>query len=298
MRVTRSLFVVGSAAVVVGALTVAGGAVVTSAAGPSRAIHPAAHPSAQFLAEAHRALVGYLRHDHPQADFVHPGEVQTGITSTTKTTEAFNWSGYADVSSTKHRFTAVSGHWAVPAVTCTPEDEISSDWVGLDGFNTDTVEQDGTISWCFEGKPVYFTWYEMFPAATVEVGTTLKPGDLITASVTRSGKHYTLSVTDSTNTANSFSVTKTCKLTTCLDESAEWISERPAFSIGIAPLADYGTWTLSGAAETAKGKSGDISSYSRNYDITMLDATGSYDLSTTSGLTSGDSFTTTWLNSY
>ncbi len=86
-------------------------------------------------------------------------------------------------------------------MTCSAEDQITSDWVGLDGFNSGTVEQLGTISWCFQGTPTYFTWYEMFPAGTIEVGTTLKPGDKIAASVTRTGTSYALKLTDSTTSA-------------------------------------------------------------------------------------------------
>jgi hypothetical protein len=107
-----------------------------------------------------------------------------------------------------------------------------------------------------------------------------------------------LSVTDATNSANSFSVKATCATATCLDESAEWVSERPSFSIGIAPLANFGKWKLTSATEKAGGTSGTISSYSPNDSITMIDATESYDLSTVSGLSGGNSFTATWLNSW
>jgi Peptidase A4 family len=295
LRMVRYLLVPGSAAVVVGALTLAGGSFATTAAAPARAAYHA--PSARFLSQARKALVSYLRHNHPQIELAHPSQA-TGLTASTKTVESFNWSGYADAASKKGTFTKVVGSWVTPAVTCTAEDTITSEWVGLDGFNDSTVEQDGTVSWCFEGTPTYFTWYEMFPAATIEVGTTLEPGDQITASVSRSGKHYTLKLTDSTNTANSFTHKASCKLSTCRAKSAEWISERPAFAIGIAPLADYGTWTLTGASERAKGKTGTISSYAHSYKINMLDATESYLLATSSGLSGGNSFTTTWIDSY
>ena len=183
-------------------------------------------------------------------------------------------------------------------MTCTAEDTITSEWVGIDGFTSSTVEQDGTLDWCFEGTATYFTWYEMYPAGTIEVGTSLAPGDSITATVSRNGTNYTLSLTDAAHPANSFSKTATCAAATCLDTSAEWIAERPAFSIGIAPLADYITWKVTGATETASGKTGTISSFSPNDVLTMVDATDSYNLSTSSDLTTGNSFITTWHNSY
>jgi hypothetical protein len=171
-------------------------------------------------------------------------------------------------------FLTSCGNWTVPSVTCTAEDTITSEWVGLDGASAanPTVEQDGTLAWCFDGSATYYTWYEMYPAAQVSEGQSLQPGDNISASVLRSGKSYTLTVTDGTNTANSFTEPATCKVTTCLDESAEWIAERPAFSIGVAPLADYGTWTLSNGRVSAGGSNGFVGT-SSPVEVEMVDAT-------------------------
>jgi len=170
--------------------------------------------------------------------------------------------------------------------------------VGLDGFTSTTVEQDGTLDWCFQGVATYFTWYEMYPAGTIEVGKTLRPGDAITASVIRKGTAYTLAVTDSGHPGNSFTHDATCAARTCLDTSAEWIAERPAFRVGVAPLADYVSWTLTGGAETAAGVNGTITSYPGCYQLKMIDATGTYPLSTASATSGGASFTTTWHDSY
>ena len=297
MHLLRYSLVSASAAVVAGTRVLTGGSAVPTAAAPARALQPASHhASARFLAEARTALVKYLRHGHQLAEPLHPGRTNS-VRGTTQVSY-YNWSGYADSSTTDGTFTKVSGKWTTPSVSCTAEDTITSEWVGIDGLNSSTVEQDGTISWCFESTPTYFTWYEMYPAGTVEVGTSLAPGDKITATVSRSGTKYTLSLTDATHTANSFSKTATCAAATCVDTSAEWIAERSSFSIGIAPLADYGSWKLTAATETASGTSGTISSYSPNDEITMIDATDNYDLSTPSALTGGNSFTTTWDNSY
>jgi hypothetical protein len=298
MHLLRYCIISGSAAVLTaGTMILTGGSAVTTAAAPVRPAQHASHrPSARFLSEARTALVRYLRHDHQTAEFVHRGRTSSLRGTTADTT--FNWSGYADSSATKGTFTKVSGKWTTPAVTCTAEDTITSEWVGLDGFASSTVEQDGTLDWCFEGTPTYFTWYEMYPAGTIEVGTSLAPGDQITATVSRTGTSYTLSLTDATRAANSFAKTATCAAATCVDTSAEWIAERPSFSIGIAPLADYASWKVTGATETAKGKAGTIASFTPNDVITSVDATNSYDLSTASGLTTGNSFTTTWHNSY
>ena len=291
MRLLRYLIVSGSAAAMAGAVTFSGVTAATVAA-PARVSHA---PSARFLAEARTALVHYLRHHHPQVMLVHTGaHAVKNVTAAT----AYNWSGYADTSGTHQAFTKVSGSWTTPSVTCSAEDQITSNWVGLDGFNSNTVEQLGTISWCYRGTPTYFTWYEMFPANTVEVGTALKPGDKISASVTRTGTSYALKLTDATTAGNNISVTKTCALATCKDTSAEWISERPSFSTGIVPQAHYNAFKLTSGAQTASGTAGTIGTGPGVNAITMIDSTQAYNLGTVSALTGGNSFSTTWKNSF
>jgi hypothetical protein len=291
MRLSRFLIVSGSAAAIAGAVTLSG-VTATTVAAPARG-HA---PSARFLAEARTALVGYLRHNHPQAILVHTRHA-SGIGGVTAT-GSYNWSGYAGTSSKAQTFTKVSGNWTAPSVTCGAEDQVTSDWVGLDGFSTPTVEQLGTLSWCYKGKATYFTWYEMYPAATTTVGTAVRPGDKIAASVTRSGTSYTFKLTDSTTSGNNISVTKICALATCKDKSAEWISERPSFPIGVAPQAHYNAFKITNGSETANGKAGAIGAGPGVNVITMLDATGAYNLNAVSALTGGNSFSTTWKNSY
>src|ERR1700733_12483319 len=90
----------------------------------------------------------------------------------------------------------------------------------------------------------------MYPAGTVEEGTTQginknvdcpRPGDRITASgVSTPGSggnnDYTLKRTDPSNPAESFTVPGlTCPATTCVNSSAEWGVERPAFELPFGP---------------------------------------------------------------
>jgi hypothetical protein len=294
MRLLRYVIVSGSAAAMVGAVTLTGVTAATTVAAPARVHHAA--PSARFLSEARTALAKYFRHNHPQAMLVHTRHAHAikGVTAT----GSFNWSGYADTATTHQTFTKVSASWTAPSVSCTPEDQVTSGWVGLDGFNSGTVEQLGTLAQCFQGAPIYITWYEMFPAGLTEVGSTLKPGDKITASVTRTGTSYALKLTDATTPGNNISVTKTCALATCVDTSAEWISERPSFSIGIAPQAKYNAFKVTGGSVTANGKTTTIGAGPGVNAITMVDATDTYNLNTVSALTGGNAFSTTWKNSY
>jgi hypothetical protein len=293
MRLLRYLLVSALAALMAGTLTLTSGTGVTARPHAGHAAHPAG-----LLSAARASLARYLRHYHPQAMLAgHARAGRAGITAMA----SYNWSGYGDGASTTPAgtFTAVSGSWTAPSVTCSPEDQITVDWVGLDGMFSPSPEQLGTMAWCYEGSPFYFTWWEMPGGTLTEVGKTLKPGDKISASVTRSGTKYTLKLTDATTSANSFTTKQTCAASTCPSATAEWISERPAFAnVGIPPLAHYNAFKITKGAQTSKGKAGTIGSFSTVNKITMVDATDTYNLNDVSSLTRGNSFSTTWQNSY
>ena len=266
----------------------------------------AAHASSVKAAEAKAALLTYLKNSKPTALQIHraglhPGQTMTRLSTTQTTLSTANWSGYASSSSTHQEYTSVGGSWKVPTLTCTAEQRLASQWVGLDGVTSSTVEQTGILEYCFEGTAFYYTWWEMAPAASnlVGNGTTLKPGDSIVAKVTRSGTNYTMTLIDSTTTGNNISKTQSCAAATCLANSAEWIDERPASAIGIVPLANTSNWSPFGASTTAGGVTDTIASAPNSAQVLMLDVTGTYDLTSVSALTStGKGFTTKWLNSY
>lgn len=282
------------------ALTVGATCCLMLTAADAAAARTTGHHHRASVRAARRALVAYLKHSDAlelrapsrRFDLLSSG-------SAVASSGSYNWSGYEDTSPTTGDFTEVNAAWTVPAVTCTQEDQIASDWVGIDGATDGTVEQDGTTGWCFEGSAYYFTWWEMYPTnAEQNVGTTVQPGDSITSVVTRTGQSYKLSVTDSTSPSNSFSTTQTCS-SGCNDTSVEWIGERPSFNIGIAPFVDQHTWTATTAQQEQTGISGrkPIASGPNPTAITMVDATDSYALSTPSAL-SGTKFSDVWDNSW
>src|SRR4051812_28714858 len=55
-----------------------------------------------------------------------------------------NWTGYADHSRT---YKVVRATWRQPRVTCGATDAIAAFWVGLDGYRSSTVEQDGSLAY-------------------------------------------------------------------------------------------------------------------------------------------------------
>jgi hypothetical protein len=267
--------------------------------------HGAAVHRTASTAQVRAALVRYLSTSRPLASVTSGGGLKPGSPDSTAGSRgsaqvgSYNWSGYADTAA-PGTFTAVSATWRQPATICSPEQRLTSTWVGLDGFSDSTVEQDGTLAYCFEGQAAYYTWWEMYPGGTVTVGSAVRPGDLIKASVTESAGSYTLSVADLSHRSNSFSTVQPCAPAgSCQDSSAEWIAERPAFSIGIAPLSVFTPWLVSSATRTANGTKGSIGSGPGATGITMVDATQTYALDNISGLRfGGTSFSARWLNSY
>jgi hypothetical protein len=282
--------IVTSVAVAAAALALSA-AIVTGGPGSPVAAPSSRSSGAAFQAAARASLSRYVK------DLSAPMRL-AGLKNPTAA-DSFNWSGYADTDSTTGSFTRVAGSWVVPKVSCTTEDRILSAWVGLDGWTSSTVEQDGTLSWCFQNVALYYTWYEMYPAGTIVVGSAAHAGDHISASVSRSGTSYTLKLTDSTTSGQNLSVTKTCAAATCVDTSAEWIAERSDYSTtGLIPLVPYGAWKLTSGSVKRGSTTGTIASFTP-YDVTMIDSTQTYNLSTVSALSSGNTtFTTTWKDSY
>jgi hypothetical protein len=264
---------------------------------PARVSPDARAASAARAASVARAVLKHLLVVHPGNQRV-PGHTQrvSGLIQQ----GSFNWSGYADHAPKGKKASKVSGAWTEPGVTCGSENQIAIFWVGIDGLSpSTTVEQAGTLAQCFQGTAHYYTWWEMYPANAIQVaGSTVKPGDKIAASVGRSGTAYTLKVTDSTTKANSFSITKACAATTCVDSSAEWITEAPGGPRGDYPLPDFKTWNLTSASVTAGVRTGGINAFS-DIEITMFDGTSTYPLASPGPFNaSGSAFTITWKNSY
>ncbi|WP_327070150.1 G1 family glutamic endopeptidase [Kitasatospora sp. NBC_01302] len=199
-----------------------------------------------------------------------------------------NWSGYIATSTNGTKFTSVTSHWTQPAVTCTDQDTYSSFWVGLDGAVSKTVEQTGSSADCSSGQPVYYSWYEMYPAYPVNFYNAVAPGDQFTASVTTNGKgSFTLKLSDTTQHWT-HTVNKT--LLNAELSSAEVIAEAPSTTSGPLPLSNFGTVDFSSA--TANGQP--IGAFNPE-NVTM--ARQGRTLAATSPLSAGNAFSVTWKSS-
>ncbi|MGH3417219.1 MAG: G1 family glutamic endopeptidase, partial [Actinocrinis sp.] len=214
-----------------------------------------------------------------------PFFVSHGFTSHGRnaTTTSGNWGGYAAHGST---YTSVSASWVQTAVNCSKGSGYSSFWVGLDGYDSNSVEQTGTEADCSGGRAVYSSWYEMYPAYPVNYGNAVRPGDHFTATVTYQGSNrYRLVLTDST----AGWTRTTSKTQSGLSRaSAEVIAEAPSSNSGVLPLSDFGTVNFTGS--TVNGASLGSTAWD---SIDIVDSRGTTE-ATTSSLSGGTSFSVTW----
>lgn len=254
-----------------------------SAAGASTAATPSAQAAANARALLHNLSVG--QHSANQRVAGHATKIE-GLTQVQST----NWSGYADTGS---GFSKVTGSWNEPSATCSSSTtSLAAFWVGIDGYSSSSVEQDGTLIECYRRVAYQYTWWEMYPTNAIQVvSSSLSAGDSITSSVTRSGSSYTLTVTDSTHSANSFTTTQSCS--SCANTSAEWIAEAPSGSSGVYPLSQFSTWNETGATVTAGSTSGVISSFTDD-EITMVNSSGAAKATPGALNSSGNAFSVTW----
>jgi uncharacterized repeat protein (TIGR02543 family) len=223
-----------------------------------------------------------------------------------------NWSGFVDVGSD---YTAVSGTWTVPTLTCNSSNEqYSAEWVGIDGELDNSVEQDGTSTDCDGTTPEYSAWWEMYGDANSDAhggfSVPLSPassylvsaGDVMTGSVNYASDEWTLVLSDAT--ANwTFSITVSQPSPAPDQSSAEWIVESPEIctsqslsSCSQEPMSNFGSVTFTNASATANGTTTSILSF-EGAALEMVD--GSSVVMAVPGFLSGDgsTFTDTWLSS-
>jgi hypothetical protein len=176
-----------------------------------------------------------------------------------------NWAGYA-VHRTGVSFQTVTGTWRQPTAHCTPGAQTyAAFWVGLGGYalHSPALEQTGTEVDCSaSGKVVSSAWYELVPAPSKAVKLTVRPGDLMRATVSIEGYRVDIRLADLSRHRQFH---KVFTAQTVDVSSAEWIVEAPSQCITIdscqtLPLAAFAPTTfVSAAAKTTTGQAGPIS---------------------------------------
>ena len=205
------------------------------------------------------------------------------------------WSGYAVTASAP--YTSASATWQVTTPTYTdgvsaPYGEFAVTWVGIGGYGDSTLIQLGTGEVVSTANvPTYNAWYELYPAGGVSIPETVRPGDIITASLQCTAgcspsqtQTWQLSMTDHTA---GWTWTQSYQYQSSM-ASAEWILEAPWGPGGELPLANYGQMTFDPVA--ANGQNPNLSL--ANNGVIMQDPFG--ETSNPSDPASGDVFSTCW----
>lgn len=255
-------------------------------------------PAARTAAASHSAAAAPASRPSPQPMIPArlPGAQPAVSSARIKTVGSTNWAGYA-VSRSHVTFAKLTATFFVPYLHCTSSpDAFSSHWVGLDGFSSSSVEQDGIEADCNGSTAEYAAWYETFPQPEKASSIVIRPGNSVTATVSYSSRHHTyeLAVTDNTN-GHHFNVYRKCAASVCHRSSAEVISEAPTVNGSQASLADYGAASFAAVSITSgTGKHGGISS--SHWNTTKIEQVNSGD--TVIGMPTalhGASFDNYWL---
>lgn len=145
-----------------------------------------------------------------------------------------NWAGYA---AGDGHYGSVSASWIEPSVSCTSRG-IAAFWVGLDGWGSGTVEQEGTGVDCTNGTPQHFAWWETYPANSMQqYGDPVAVGDHLTATVTaQAGGVYDLVLTDATRGWTEHDSARQAGAT---DASAEIVAEAVTVGNAVTSLPDF-----------------------------------------------------------
>lgn len=170
------------------------------------------------------------------------GHLRRGLGSSYST----NWSGYASYGTT---FTSARGDWVQPEASCGSVRRrsftLSAFWVGLDGYEDNTVEQTGTEADCEGSAPVYYAWWELYPKLPVVIQARVTPGDRMHAEVDQD--ELVLEDRTARWTARHSFLPGSLAFS-----SAEWIAEAPAKNA----LTDFGSVHFSSAAASSQTLSG------------------------------------------
>lgn len=194
-----------------------------------------------------------------------------------------NWSGYT----TDHGvFSKVSAGWVVPQVS-TKAFGADATWVGIGGVDSADLIQAGTQATVEpDGNVSYEAFYETLPDVSRALDLSIRPGDLVSASVSQiSGKNWMIYIKNNTTGESAqFALVYDSSLS-----SAEWIEEAPSGIRRELPLDNFGHIKFSNATAIKNGKQISLA-LAHPQAITMGDEFGQQMATTSSVGQDGNSF--------
>jgi hypothetical protein len=177
-----------------------------------------------------------------------------------------NWGGYVTTQRWFGQYRGVSSDFTVPYVNTlsisASAGNLAAHWVGLDGLTNGTVEQDGVGEYYDTNFGIghSFTWWELYPANSMQPLYSVYPGDSVSASVMwhegsywKDGRPaFEMKVTDNT-TGSWYSYGWRPNYYTPTRKNAEVITEVPGSSAGTFALTNYGNETYTNASSFTMG---------------------------------------------
>ena len=170
-----------------------------------------------------------------------------------------NWAGYITTAHGRS-FSHIQASWRQPLVHCPASGHAAvSIWIGMsDTTGERLIEQIGTTAACRDGRADYYAWYELVPKqrASVPVQLDVAQGDLITATIDRSGNRYTLTISNGSHRE------RLARTYAGEARAIEWIVEAPCSPTSsgcpIDPLAKFDTVTMRSTLARLSGHTGSI----------------------------------------
>jgi hypothetical protein len=163
------------------------------------------------------------------------------------TYDSSNWSGYANLNgltsyNTKTSFYFIFSDFFIPAVTAPSSSGsyYSSEWVGIDGFNSGDVLQAGIEANASGSSAGYNAWIEWYPYNESAISLPVGPGDDMFIEVwnTSSTVGYAYVENITTGSVQEYRLAPPSG-TKLVGNSAEWVVEAPGVGGSQSSLADY-----------------------------------------------------------
>ncbi len=231
---------------------------------------------------------------------IHPKGASRTAHSPTSQSISTNWSGYvaaADLNEAASNGTVsyAAGCWVVPTLVATSDDTYCAIWVGIDGYNSSSVEQIGTSHNWTNGAQVNYAWFEMYPNGSYEItGFPVDNGDVISARVGYKGNDtFKLVIFNHTKGVSTVIPSSYTMSSSALRSCAEWIVEAP-YAGSILPLSDFQTVGLKYCSAVINGVSGTINNGQWMNDEIVLQGANGVEAQTTALSPDGSSFQVVW----
>lgn len=215
------------------------------------------------------------------------GRLSANRTNTTSSVNIIIWSGFV-AGNLNSKFSEIDTTFVFPKnISCTKNNSDVSFWIGIDGYYSSTIEQEGLSADCSlsNGKlvPNYFAWSQMYPNTMQYVNIPVAPGDEFYLQTSTTGnnmynfilKNITKNVVSSTKYLCSNRQNLKCN-----NAGVEWIVEEGSYCANnqctktiLQPLTNFGSVTFQNCYATEIEPKNNLRNSLGNYSNISLEMT-------------------------